>query len=155
MLMLLSPAWLWLLAGALLIVLEVTIAPTLVLFLAGLSALTISLLLGLEVIAPSATIYQVGLWALCSGLYAVALWKPLKRWRFSAKSETYHNIVGGSVRVISAITKQQPGSVEWSGTTMRALLDESASVSTLEAGETGEITAVKGTILYIKELPHG
>jgi membrane protein implicated in regulation of membrane protease activity len=151
-----GPELLWLLLGIAAVLAEVlAVAPGIGLLFTGLGALGVSLLL---YSLPGADISLLGqlTWFLAfTAVWAVLLWKPMKRWRMpSAKSGTYSNIVGDRATVgAEGLRKGEQGQVTWSGTVMNAELADDATLEDLPAGATVEVAAVRGNTLIVKNIP--
>lgn len=151
-----GPELLWLLLGIAAVLAEVlAVAPGIGLLFTGLGALGVSLLL---YSLPGADISLLGqlTWFLAfTAVWAVLLWKPMKRWRMpSAKSGTYSNIVGDRATVgAEGLRKGEQGQVTWSGTVMNAELADDAAVQSVPAGEIVKIVAVQGNTFFVKPSP--
>ncbi len=151
-----GPELLWLLLGIAAVLAEVlAVAPGIGLLFTGLGALGVSLLL---YSLPGAEISLLGqlTWFLAfTAVWAVLLWKPLKRWRMpSPHSGTYSNIVGDRATVgTEGLRRGQQGQVIWSGTLMNAELADDATLEDLPAGATVKVAAVRGNTLIVKNIP--
>lgn len=120
---------------------------------AGLSAILVGGLLLAGIVGDDAHMLQFTLWFALTGSFALALWKPLKRWRGAGDGETgqYSNMVGDSATIAEApLRKGYPGKARWSGTVMNAELDANASVQEIPVGALAEIAEVRGTVLVLK-----
>lgn len=147
---------LWLLLGIAAVLAEVlAVAPGIGLLFTGLGALGVSLLL---YSLPGGEVSLVGqlTWFLgFTALWAVLLWRPLKRWRMpSPHSGTYHNIVGDQATVAGeGLSAGRTGQVNWSGTVMNAVLSADAGVESVPPGAPVRIMAVQGNTLSVSPLP--
>ena len=149
--MLLSPSLVWLIIGIVAMLIEIlAIIPGIGLLFIGLAALSVSILVATEIGSTVGLIDQCVWFFGLTVVYAVVLWKPLKRWRLSsAKSETYNNMVGDTAIVIESSLQQGiMGKVRWSGTIMNAKLHENAATAALDT--TVKIIAVEGNILIVQ-----
>lgn len=134
---------LWLLVGAVLVVMEAFIAPGVGLLFAGIGAILAGLFIGFGLIPADNVLLQFAVFFAFTALAAGLLWKKLKAFRQG--KETYSNIVGDSATVEGdALKKGVDGKIKWSGTLMKARLIENAGVP--------QVT--KGTEVIIEEL-HG
>lgn len=149
--LLLNPAISWLVAGAVLVLMEVLLLPGVGFLFAGLAAIAVGGLIAFSVIADHAITMQITWFFLLTGFWAAVLWVPMKRLRYKTSGETYQNIVGDSATVIHApLTKSAYGQVRWSGTTMQARVAADSPVDTIPNGSEVEIVAVEGAKLYVK-----
>jgi membrane protein implicated in regulation of membrane protease activity len=149
--MLLSPSLVWLVIGIVAMLIEIlAIIPGIGLLFIGLAALSVGILVTTEMGATVGLIGQSVWFFGLTVVYAVLLWKPLKRWRISsAKGETYNNMVGDTAIVIENPLQQGiMGKVRWSGTIMNAKLHENGATAPLDA--TVKIIAVEGNILIVQ-----
>ncbi len=143
----------WLILGTLAVLAEVlAVAPGIGLLFSGLGALCVGLLLYSLPTTDFSLLGQVTWFLGFTVLWAVALWKPLKRWRMpSARGQTYSNMLGERATVAGdGLRKGETGQVAWSGTIMNAMLAPEVTVTLLPAGATVEIVAVRGTMLIVK-----
>jgi membrane protein implicated in regulation of membrane protease activity len=142
----------WLIAGAISLFLEAFGLPGFIFFFAGLSALCTGGLIASGVLEESEVLLQGAVFFGFTILWAVLLWKPLKKWRTTPSSgQEYSNIVGSNAVVIGeGFAMGEVGDVEWSGTHMKAKLIEGNDA--VSAGDRVEIIAVEGTTLHVKTL---
>lgn len=144
--------YLWLIAGALFVALEVFGAPGIGLLFGGLAALLVGMLLQAGILGVEDIVLQVGLWFGSTVMIAVLLWKPLKRWR-SPKSDgkEFSNIVGDTAVIFAGeLVRGSTGQARWSGTIMQAEIDPVADATRIEEGTIVEITQVRGNTLYVR-----
>ncbi len=149
--MILSPSLVWLIIGIVAMLIEIlAIIPGIGILFMGLAAFSVSILVATEMGAALSLVGQSAWFFGLTVVYAVVLWKPLKRWRISsAKGETYNNMVGDTAIVIENPLQQGIiGKVRWSGTVMNAKLHQDAVTATVDA--TVEIVAVEGNTLIVK-----
>lgn len=150
----------WLLVGAALIVFEVTTAPGIGVFVAGLGAFCTAFALQSELINVADFAGQFICFAGSTTLFAVVLWKRLKKFRatHSTGSKQASQILDmvGSRAVIAkgGLHRGQQGQVMWSGTLMTATLDPHAPMDFLPEGTPVEIRAVTGTIVTVSPSAH-
>ncbi len=108
------PSALWLIAGALLIILEIVLFPGLGFLFVGLGAITVGG--GLIAGWVDSLANQFILFFLSTALWAVLLWKPLKSF-ISGKESGFDDMVGSIAIVMGqSIKKGMTGEVKWSGT---------------------------------------
>ncbi len=148
----LSEPYLWLIGGAVFMALEAFGIPGIGLVFAGLAAIIVGGLIQADIIEYSDHVLQFTLWFGMTVLTAITLWKPMKRWRLNPSAEDqFNNMIGTTATVTGGgLKKGVAGKAKWSGTTMSAKLADDAGVDMLEDGATAEVTAVKGTMLYLK-----
>ncbi len=142
-------AYYWLIAGAVLMVLEAFAVPGIGFMFAGLAALLTGLLVKLgftgdNIYAQFATFFGLTV------IWAALLWKTLKSFRLNPKGGHYDNMVGTSATVHEKpLVHGVPGQVKWSGALMNAELSSNASGEALQDTQV-EIVAVKGNTLIVK-----
>jgi len=142
--------YLWLAAGVALVALDVLVAGIGFMF-AGFAAIMVGTAIMMGVIGVNAHIFQATVFCATTALFAVLLWKPMKRFRVGDKHHEYHNIVGEVAYVGSnGISRSRGGEVTWSGTIMRAQLAKDVAGDSLEAGSQVTIVAVSGATLTVK-----
>jgi membrane protein implicated in regulation of membrane protease activity len=144
-----SPSMMWLLAGSLLIVLEVTILSGVGLFFAGLSAICVGVTL-ITGWVESPTVQFITFFLL-TGFWAAALWRPLKNFMRSPQSG-FDDMVG-SIAVVcgNPIKSGQMGKVKWSGTIMKCKLSlETGEKVHLAVGAEVTIVDVSNGILIVR-----
>jgi membrane protein implicated in regulation of membrane protease activity len=147
-----NPVYAWLAFGALLIVFEAFTAPGLGIFLGGLGAIGTGLLVEGGVIGIDNIPLQAAAFFGLTAFWAVALWKPLMKFRAGKNKNTssYSDVVGGTATVAEdGLTRGKTGQVKWSGTLMNAELDESSAVSELPAGALVTIKSVSGNVFKV------
>lgn len=142
---------LWLLVGAILVVMEAFIAPGVGLLFAGLGAIIAGILIGLGLIPADNIILQFAIFFAFTALTASLLWKKLKQFRQG--KETYSNIVGDSATVEgAALKKGVDGKVKWSGTSLKARLVENAAVSQVSGGTEVIIEELRGNVALCRPI---
>ena len=145
----LSPSIIWLLAGSILIVFEVTILSGAGLLFAGLSAICVGVALITGWIESSTV--QFITFFLLTGFWAAALWRPLKNFMKSPQSG-FDDMVG-SIAVVCGdpIKSGQMGKVKWSGTIMKCKFSlETEEKVHLAAGTEVTIVEVSNGILIVR-----
>lgn len=145
-----NPGHLWLMAGAVLVAVEILFITGMGFLFAGLAAFTVGTAIAMEWLPADATAAQAATFLLMTALWAVILWKPLKKWLKTGTDEAYSNIIGNSATVESpGLEKGKTGTVRWSGTLMKAQIDHGCAHHTLAPGTEVRITAVKGNTLTV------
>jgi membrane protein implicated in regulation of membrane protease activity len=145
----LSPSIIWLLAGSILIVFEVTLLSGVGLLFAGLSAISV----GIALIAgwiESPTVQFITFF-LITGFWAAALWKPLKNFMKSPQSG-FDDMIGSIAIVFgNPIKPGQMGKVKWSGTIMKCkFILETEEKFDLAPGTEVTIVEVSNGILIVR-----
>jgi membrane protein implicated in regulation of membrane protease activity len=138
---------LWLIAGGILIILDFIVFSGVGFLFAGLGALVVGALLDLSVIENLASQWIV--FFASTTIWAVSLWKPLTKYRTGKTDGNYQDMVGHKAVVVGNLEPNQVGQAKWSGTIMRAKLDE-AVTSTVSEGTKLEIVKVEGNLLTLK-----
>jgi membrane protein implicated in regulation of membrane protease activity len=145
----LSITYTWLLAGALLVAAEMFGISGIGLLFVGLGAITTGSLISLNVIDEGAIVLQFTSCFAATAVWALLLWKVVQRSKHGGKGG-FSNIIGETAYVGSqGLRKGKPGEVTWSGTIMKAELDN-AAVGDLEAGQPVTIISIAGTTLTVK-----
>ena len=144
-----NPSSIWLIAGALLIILEIILFPGIGFLFAGLGAISVGAVLIVGLIDSLSA--QLILFFLSTGFWTAIIWKPLKK--FIAGKESGFDDMVGSMAVVfgQSIEKGRIGKVKWSGTIMKCQFDPLAEGLDIIAPETEVIiTGVSKGILIIR-----
>ena len=142
-------AYIWLLAGIAMLLVEALGIPGVGFLFAGLGAIATGTALELGLIAHNAMTTQWLVFFASTILIAAALWKPMKKMR--AGKTGYQNMVGDTAYVGSnGLDKHRGGEVTWSGTIMKAMLAKGVTTERMEAGAPVIITDVSGSTLIVK-----
>lgn len=144
----------WLILAVLLIILEVSLGFTIVLFFSGLAAFSVSILLYMNVISSQEVISQFAVFFVATAFWGVILWKPLKKIvkDISRNPDQYKNIIGEDCIVEDVkITRDRPGTVKWSGTLVRASIDQSNKRDEVFKDDVLVITNIVDNIFIIKD----
>ncbi len=137
----------WLMAGAVLIGLEIMVLPGIGALFSGLGALTVGAALIAGVIETQ--IAQFTVFFLATGLWTVILWKPLKAF-IKGKGTGFDDMVGSTAVVYgNPLEKGKKGQVRWSGTIMNCQLD-SEETETLDVGSDVTIAKVSQGLLIVR-----
>lgn len=146
----LSPSSIWLIAGALLIIIEISLFSGIGFLFTGLGAITVGagLILGWIDSLPG----QFIIFFLSTAFWTAILWKPLKSF-IAGKESGFDDMVGSTAVVFGqSIEKGKMGEVKWSGTIMKCKFDPEAEELEMIAPETEVIiSAVSKGILIIRE----
>jgi len=141
----------WLALGALLIFLEAMAVPGVGFLFAGLSAVTIGGLVTFGVLDGAEMVVQSALFLALTFVWAGILWIPFKNFQNKKKQNNFENIIGDSAVVLSDyLDKNEIGSVRWSGTSMRAIVDDSSESESIAKGARVEIVEIDGNLLKVK-----
>lgn len=142
-----SPSTYWLMAGAVLIGLEIMVLPGIGALFSGLGALTVGAALIAGVIETQ--IAQFTLFFLATGIWTVLLWKPLKQF-IKGKGTGFDDMVGSTAVVYgNPLVKGKKGQVRWSGTIMNCQLDLEESES-VDVGSEVTIAQVSQGLLIVR-----
>jgi len=142
-----SAVTLWLIAGAILVAVEVFVMPTMVLAFAGFGAITagIALHLGMVETIPN----QIAVFFLGTIVWALLLWIPLKSW-YGPDGGGYEDVVGHTAIVgEKGLQKGVKGEVVWSGSIWNARLSPESGVDHVESGAEVIIVKVESGILSV------
>ena len=151
----LSPSSIWLMVGALLIILELVLFPGIGLLFAGLGAISV----GAGLIAGwiDGLSAQFILFFLATAVWTAILWKPLKKF-IEGKESGFDDMVGSTAIVFGqSIEKGKMGRVKWSGTIMKCQFDPGAEGQEMIDPETEVIIAgvSKGILIIRAKSPDG
>jgi len=151
----LSPSSIWLLVGALLIIIEIVVFSGIGFLFTGLGAITVGAgLIGGWVDSLSA---QFIIFFLSTAFWTAILWMPLKKF-IAGKESGFDDMVGSTAVVFGqSIEKGKIGQVKWSGTIMKCQFDSKTEEPERVAPETEVIiTAVsKGILIVRAKSPEG
>lgn len=128
--------------------------PGIGLFFAALGALTLGLFVQVGLFPHPDWLVQTTAFFFLTGLWAIALWKPLQKMRLrrAAKSEQHNDVIGRSAEVGPAgIEKGKKGNAYWSGALITARLAEDAAITSAAAGEELKVVALDGSTLILAE----
>ncbi len=97
-------------------------------------------------------------WLIATGTFVIAsatiaglLYVPLKRWQQKPGAmPSSSDAIGQTVDVLTEITADKAGSVNWSGATWSAKL--ASDSEPLKEGETAEITKASGIVLFVRKV---
>ena len=90
----------------------------------------------------------VALFTVCSIVVAVLGYRPLKRWQLAKAPMSGNDAIGQSVRVLTTVSREQDGTVSWSGAVWQARLVASQS-EPIQPGEPACIVELGGIHLII------
>ena len=139
--------YLWLIAGAILVICEFLLISGVGFLFAGLGALTVGLLLEIGM-APSLLAQWIIFFA-ATALWTLLLLKPLARFRLSQGQHEFSDMLGKKAILLSTLEPGKTGQARWSGTIMNAKLDSHHKTSLSEGTEV-MITKVEGNTLIVK-----
>lgn len=150
-----NPSSVWLVAGAILIILEIALFPGIGFLFAGMGAICV----GAALIAGwiDTLSAQFILFFLATGFWTAILWKPLKKF-IEGKETGFDDMVGSTAVVFDqSIGKGKMGKVKWSGTIMKCQFDPGAEGLEMVDPETEVIIAgvSKGILIIRAKSPDG
>lgn len=145
-----NPSSIWLIAGALLIILELALVPGIGFLFAGLGAISVGA--GLVAGWIDSLSAQFILFFLSTAFWTAILWKPLKKF-IAGKESGFDDMVGSTAVVFGqSIQKGKMGKVKWSGTIMKCQFDpETQGLESIDPETEVIITGVSRGVLIIRE----
>jgi membrane protein implicated in regulation of membrane protease activity len=135
-----------LIAGLVLLGIEIAILgfSTFVLFFVGIAALLTSLLLFIGLLPDSPLVALLST-AILTAIAAALLWKPLKNMQTKSKPQaTTNDLVGHRFVLSDAISKEQPGSYQYSGIQWKLISEQP-----LEAGTEVEVVKTDVGVFFV------
>lgn len=143
---------LWLVTGAILVVLELFTAPGVGFLFGGMGALTAGVAITLGWVGPGDYLMQLGWFAGSSCVWTLVLWKPLKMLRASSQNPDGYNDMIGSVAIVYGddLVPGRSGKVAWSGTILHARLSDDFDVERIAVGEEVTIGRVEGSTAIVR-----
>ncbi len=139
--------YLWLIAGAVLVIAEFIILPGVGFLFAGLGALVVGALLEFGIISGPMMPWLL-FFASTLG-WTLLLWKPLKNYKLSQSHVPFSDMVGKKAVLLKPLSHGTTGQARWSGTIMNAKLDPNNEGTILEGTEV-TITRVEGNVLVVR-----
>lgn len=134
----------WLIAGAIFVFLEASSVPGIGFLFAGLAAIIVGGLISIGAISQDNITIQFSWFFGFTALWAIILWKPMKRLRYNTSDKEYKNIIGNTATVKNTpLTKQKTGKVEWSGTIVKARIAGNSKTDSIPVDEDVKIMEIK------------
>jgi len=114
-----------------------------VLLFVGLGALTAGLLLAFAVL-PETWIAGISCTGVSSGLIAALLWRPLRSLQGDRppQKDNSSDLVGHEFLLESEISINHPGTISYSGIDWKVMIDKTAGVEVIHAGQRVSVTSV-------------
>lgn len=144
----------WYLLSLFLFILEAAAVPGIGLFFAALGAMSLGLFVQVGLFPHPDWLVQTTAFFFLTGLWAMALWKPLQKIRLRRvmKSDQHQDVIGRFVEVgPGGIKKGKKGNAYWSGALLNARIADDATVASAGSGEELKIVAVEGSTLILAE----
>ena len=147
----LSPFWLFLVLGVVLVATELLVFQftTFWLFFIGLGALVAAAFAW--VAGGSTLLVTTAVFVVASATITALLYAPIRKWQSGPSQISDHNAIGQKVLVKTAITPSSAGTVSWSGSEWQAELLEGAE-GELTPGQTASVVQVEGIRLILKPI---
>lgn len=145
----LTPFWLFLIVGVVLLATELLVFQftTFWLFFIGLGALVAAAFAWIS--GGSGMLVTTGVFIVASAGITALLYAPIRKWQKSPSDISDNNAIGQKVVVKSAITTASAGTVSWSGSEWQAELAE-GSTKELSAGQSAYVVQVEGIRLIVR-----
>jgi membrane protein implicated in regulation of membrane protease activity len=145
----LSPLYIWLIAGVAFLIIEAIGINGFGMFFAGLGALFVGMVINFDLITEDNLLQQLVVFGLSTTIWAISLWKPIKKWH-NGKKSSYNNMIGETATVADGgIFKQNGGAVKWSGTIMKAQIADDDAAENIAEGEKVIIKEIAGNTLTV------
>jgi membrane protein implicated in regulation of membrane protease activity len=116
---------------------------------AGLSAITLAVLINFDLIAEEEIIYQLAWFFILSFAWAVPLYKLFRKYANEQK-EKYSNIIGDVAVVLSEVITKEKGKISWSGTIVEAKLAKDNDENELSKGANVKIVNIVKSVFIVK-----
>jgi len=140
--------YLWLIAGAILVIAEFIILPGVGFLFAGLGAIITGALLEFGLIGGPMIPWVVFFVATLA--WTLILWKPLKNYKLNhGEAAQFSDVIGKKAVLLKPLAPGMTGQARWSGTIMNAKLDPNNTATLMEGTEV-TITRVEGNVLVVK-----
>ncbi len=144
----LSPFWLFLIIGVVLLATELVVFQftTFWLFFIGLGALVAALFAWGY--SGATLMITTAVFVVASAVITAILYVPIRRWQQAPTTLSDNNAIGQKVAVSEAITPEKAGTVSWSGSQWQAEL-VSGSTAELAVGDYARVVEVEGIRLIV------
>ncbi|MDH5445668.1 MAG: NfeD family protein [Gammaproteobacteria bacterium] len=143
----------WIALGFILLALEVLVMgfSTLVMFFAGLGAVTTGVLMQFGLI-PTGWISGIASFGIFTGAYGVLLWKPFQRIQANSTPQQVQtsDLIGLEFVLEQDISLTQPGSTKYSGITWKVELDRDAGMDSLPSATRVVVCSLDAGIFRVK-----
>ena len=138
--------YLWAFSGIALILIDLKLAQTIVLFLLGLGAITVAIVFTFH---PLETLTEQAKTFLFSSIFwTLVLWRPLQKYKYN-NSETFHNVKGRTVTLQDTeLVPGARGKAKWSGTIVDVKLADGIE-QTVPSGSELIVEHVEGTLFIV------
>ena len=143
----------WIALGFILLALEVLVFgfTTIVMFFAGLGAVTTGLLMKLGVL-PHTWIAGIACFGISTGVYSVLFWKPFQRIQANSTPQQTpsSDLVGLEFVLEQDVTPGQAGTTKYSGVSWRVEIDRQAGVEQLKRGQRVSVCSVDAGLFRVR-----
>ena len=143
----------WIAVGFILLALEVLVFgfTTIVMFFAGLGAVTTGLLMKTGIV-PHTWIAGIASFGISTGIYSILLWKPLNRIQANStpQQKQSSDLIGLEFALEQDISLTQTGTTKYSGVTWRVEIDKDADVDTITRGQRVRVSSLDVGIFRVK-----
>ncbi len=142
----------WYIASMALLLSEALLVPGVGFLFAAVAALCMGALVQLGMIASGDMVAQGTAFFFLTAIWAVVLWKPLKKFRMQGSNSKHHDMVGRMAIVdVGGVEKGRNGRARWSGTIMSARLAADSKLGVVAEGTELKIVDVRGSTLILAE----
>lgn len=145
----------WIALGFILLAFEVLVFgfTTIVLFFAGLGAVTTGLLMQFGVLPTTWTVGIAG-FGISTGIYSILFWKPFHRIQANSTPQQTQtsDLIGLEFVLQQDISLTQAGTTKYSGIQWQVEIDKHAAVESLRQGQRVVVTSLDAGVFRVKPL---
>lgn len=138
----LDPAYFWFICGIIIILLEMVIFSVILLFI-SLASITLGGFLFFDIVGGEDYVIQAVIFFSSIIIWYLILYIPVKKYKLFKPEKPYKDIVGHRAYVIGELEKGKIGKVKWSGTTMKAMLDDNNKDNKLDNDMVVKIVSIE------------
>ncbi|WPX96552.1 NfeD family protein [Candidatus Bandiella euplotis] len=144
----------WYLLGALLLIMEMLMGGTIIMFFAGIAAFSVAFVIRFDVVTLNSIISQVGMFCAFLCFWSISLWKPARYIVNLNKPAKDYNNFEGSVAVVYSdeLDNKKVGEIKWSGAVCKAKLTAVNGVAPVRKGDNVKIISVENNVFLVENV---